>query len=182
MVCDWPGYYSLYRDTSLSAIHDKFALTPYPVGPTGRSLSYGGGHTFALTKGGINEPAALSLLLFLTGFDQQVLEARQGCVPVRRSVMKAMQDEADDADRSRLAMLDDVISEHILIPPKFARYPEVELVLWRTVQRAIVGEVDVDKALSHMREQIREIVNGLADNMHVSTNGRVGSTLPQGIS
>ena len=58
MVCDWPGYYSLYRDPSISAVSDRLGLTRYPVGPSGKSLSYGGGHTFALTKRGINDPNA----------------------------------------------------------------------------------------------------------------------------
>jgi len=170
MVCDWPGYYSLYRDPSISAVHNSFDVTPYPIGPAGRSLSYGGGHTFALTKRGIENPDALELLLFLTDFDQQLLEARNGCIPVRRSVMKRMQDEADDTNKARLAMLDGVIEEHILIPPKFARYPEVEEVLWRTVQKAIVGEMEVDAALNHMRKQIEQIV--LPNNStRISQNG-----------
>src|SRR3954468_22839924 len=59
MVCDWPGYYSLYRDPAISEIADCFAMTRYPNGPAGKSLSYGGGHTFALTKQGINNPQAL---------------------------------------------------------------------------------------------------------------------------
>lgn len=158
MVCDWPGYYSLYRDAKVSAVHDRFALTPYPVGPAGRSLSYGGGHTFALTQRGAHDPYALELLLFLTNVEQQLLEARHGCVPVRRKVMRAMQSEADDADHDRLKMLDNVIAEHILIPPKFDQYPKVEEVLWRTVQRAIVGQIGVDAALSDMRKQIEQIV------------------------
>jgi hypothetical protein len=57
-------------------------------------------------------------------------------------------------------MLDNVIGEHILIPPKFARYPEVEEVLWRTVQRVMVSQLGVDEGLRLMREQIREIVEG----------------------
>jgi multiple sugar transport system substrate-binding protein len=158
MVGDWPGYYSLYRDASVSRVHDRFALSPYPVGPAGKSLAYGGGHTFALTKRGANKPEALDLLLHLTAFEQQLLEARNGCVPVRRSVMKRMQYEADEMNRTRLAMLEQVIAEHILVPPKFARYPEVEEVLWRTVQRAILSRMSVCDALSHMRAQISQIV------------------------
>jgi multiple sugar transport system substrate-binding protein len=168
MVCDWPGYYSLYRDANISAVYNRFALTPYPVGPANRSLSYGGGHTFALSKRGAQNPDALELLLFLTAFDQQLLEARNGCVPVRRTVMTAMQAEADDANRERLAMLDNVIAEHILVPPKFAQYPEVEAVLWRTVQSAIVGRLAVDDALASVREQIEQIV--------ASTNGDMAQT------
>ena len=158
MVGDWPGYYSLYRDAKISAVHDRFGLSPYPVGPAGQSLAYGGGHTFALTKRGAKKPEALQLLLHLTAPEQQLIEARQGCIPVRRSVMEQMKGEADAANRERLEMLETVISEHILIPPKFARYPQVEEVLWRTVQRAFLNEVSVDDALSQMREQISQIV------------------------
>ena len=158
MVGDWPGYYSLYRDPCISAVHDRLGLSPYPVGPTGKSLAYGGGHTFALTRRGIRRPQALELLLHLTAPEQQLFEARQGCVPVRRSIMQQMQNEADVANGSRLAMLEKVISNHILIPPRFARYPQVEEVLWRTVQRAILGEITVDEALKHMTAQISQIV------------------------
>jgi len=158
MVGDWPGYYSLYRDPKISAVHDRLGLSPYPIGPAGKSLAYGGGHTFALTKQGATKVEALELLLYLTATEQQLGEARQGCVPVRRSVMKQMQSEADEVNRARLAMLEKVIAEHILVPPKFARYPEVEEILWRTVQRAFLGEMEIDDALRHMTTQISQIV------------------------
>lgn len=160
MVGDWPGYYSLYRNPAISKVHDRLGLSPYPVGPAGKSLSYGGGHTFALTQKGADKPEALELLLHLTAFEQQLLEARNGCVPVRRSIMQQMQKETDSANQQRLAMLEEVITEQILIPPKFACYPEVEEVLWQTVQRAIVWQLSVDEALRYMREQISLIVQG----------------------
>jgi len=74
--------------------------------------------------------------------------------------MKQMQSESDQANRTRLTMLEKVIAEHILIPPKFARYPEVEEVLWRTVQKAFLGEVEIDDALNSMTKQISQIVRG----------------------
>ena len=52
MVGDWPGYYADYCDPQASAVHDRFALARYPVGPIGKSLVYGGSHTFALTRQG----------------------------------------------------------------------------------------------------------------------------------
>lgn len=159
MVGDWPGYYGLYRDPSISMVHDRFGLSPYPVGTAGKSLAYGGGHTFALTRHGANKPQALELLLYLTSVEQQLLEARNGCVPVRRSVMKQMQSEGDPPDRARLAMLEEVISKHMLIPPKFAKYPEVEEVLWRTVQRVMMNQLAVDSGLRLMTEQVRQIVD-----------------------
>ena len=181
MVCDWPGYYSLYRDPAISAIVGRFALTPYPVGPAGKSLSYGGGHTFGLTKHGVSNPDALELLLFLTDFEQQLLEARHGCVPVRRTVMQAMQAEADEANRTRLAMLDNVIAGHILVPPKFAQYPEVEAILWQTVQSAIIGGISVSAALRSIREQIEQIVSSSNGDL-IKSNGSVGKPLSSPIS
>jgi multiple sugar transport system substrate-binding protein len=160
MVGDWPGYYGLYRDARVSQVHDRLGLSQYPLGPAGKSLAYGGGHTFALTRRGVQKPEAVELLLYLTASEQQLSEARCGCVPVRRSVMKRMKSEADDANRARLGMLEQVIAEHILVPPKFARYPEVEDVLWRTVQRAILGEIAVCDALRHITRQISQIVSG----------------------
>ena len=160
MAGDWPGYYALYRDARASAVHDRLGLSPYPSGPAGKSLAYGGGHTFALTRRGAERPEALALLLHLTAPEQQLLEARCGCVPVRRTVMRRVQSEADEENRARLSMLEEVIAGHILIPPKFARDPEVEDVLWHAVQRAIVGELEVDDALAHMTSQIKGIVGG----------------------
>lgn len=171
MVCDWPGYYSLYRDEKISTVREELGLSLYPTGPGGKSLTYGGGHTFALTKNGAGNEQALELLMFLTAFDQQLLEARNGCVPVRRSVMQKMQGEADDANKKRLAMLEKVIAEHILIPPKFARYPEVEEVLWRTVQNAIVGQIAVEDALQHMQRQVEQIVTA-SDDRFEQRNGQ----------
>jgi multiple sugar transport system substrate-binding protein len=158
MVGDWPGYYGLYIDPGISMVHNRLGLSPYPVGPAGKSLAYGGGHTFALTRIGADKPQALELLLYLTSVEQQLLEARNGCVPVRRSVMKQMQSEGDPTKRARLAMLETVIAKHMLIPPKFAKYPEVEEVLWRTVQRVMINQLAVEDGLRLMTEQIREIV------------------------
>jgi ABC-type glycerol-3-phosphate transport system substrate-binding protein len=102
----------------------------------------------------------LKLLLHITAADQQLLEAGNGCVPVRRSVMAQMQSEAEPPNLARLAMLEDVIAKHILIPPKFAKYPDVEGVLWRSVQRVMVNQLGVDEGLRLMRKQIKEIVAG----------------------
>ena len=72
--------------------------------------------------------------------------------------MQRMQSESDDANKLRLEMLDKVIDKQMLIPPKFARYPGVEEVLWRTVQGAIIGKIGIDDALADMRTQIEQIV------------------------
>jgi hypothetical protein len=78
-------------------------------------------------------------------------------------------------------MLDKVIATQILIPPKFSSYPQVEEVLWRTVQNVIVGNVGVDEALSHMRKQIEQIVrsgNGIVPEL----NGKRSVSWAYGVS
>ena len=158
MVGDWPGYYADYCAAD-SPVAGRFALARYPVGPVGQSLVYGGSHTFALTQRGAANPEAVALLRFLTAPEQQLGEARQGSVPVRTSVMQAIQAEAPAAELARWQTLAAAI-DGVVIPPKFACYPEVEEVLWRTVQAAMTGDVAIDAALAQMTEQIREIVAG----------------------
>jgi len=161
MTGDWPGYYQDYKNPQTSAVCDRFALARYPAGPAGYSRVYGGGHTFGLTSRGVNNPQAVALLKFLTAPEQQLLEARHGSVPVRHSVMAQIQSQSHPAELQRWKTLEKVIVEDIIIPPRFARYPEVEEVLWKTVQAGMVGALSVDQALHQMTVQISEIVRSI---------------------
>ena len=156
MVGDWPGYYADYCAAD-SPVAGRFALARYPVGPIGKSLVYGGSHTFALTKGGVQSAEAPALLRFLTAPEQQWVEAQQGSVPVRTSVMRRTQAQSGPVAKARWHTLEDAIGG-VVIPPKFGRYPEVEEVLWKTVQAAITGSLSIDAALHRMTEQIGDIV------------------------
>ena len=118
---------------------------------------YSGSHSFALTRRGVENPAAVQLLLFLTAPEQQLLEARQGAVPVLQSVLQTVQAEATGAAQARWATLEAAMGD-VLIPPKLARYPEVEEVLWKTVQAAMTGRISIDAALQQMTGQIHAIV------------------------
>lgn len=158
MVGDWPGYYRDYCTAAVSAVHDRFAVARYPAGPQGYTRVYSGSHTFALTARGVRNPEALALLRFLAAPEQQLLEAQNGSVPVRGSVMQRIQAEAEPVEKARWELLSTVIANDVIIPPKFARYPEVEEVLWSTVQAAMTGRLEIDAALSAMTRQIRDIV------------------------
>lgn len=159
MVGDWPGYYSAYFEPT-SQVSERFRVVPYPAGPSGKARTYGGGHTFALTQRGARNPEALELLRFLTAPEQQLGEARRGSVPVRQSVMVQVKAEATPTERERWQTLEAVIATQLIIPPKFARYPLVEDVLWTTVQAAITGKLEIDAALHEMTERIQAIVRG----------------------
>jgi multiple sugar transport system substrate-binding protein len=156
MICDWPGYYSAYRDAATSKVCGSFALARMPAGPTGVHRAYAGSHTFALTRQGISKPAALDLLRFLTSDGQQLSEARRGTVPPRPAILAAVQAEADPLEAERWKLLDQVIAHDMLIPPRLSYYPEIEEILWRTVRSAMTGEIGIALALESMEARIVE--------------------------
>lgn len=159
MVGDWPGFYALHADPNVSRVADRFAVCPYPSGPSGRALAYGGEHTFALTTHGIERDAAVQLLAFLTAPEQQLAEARRGAVPPRRSVMHRVQSEASGDAQERWTALEKVLQNQMLIPPKLAYYPHIEDVIWTTVQECITGERGIPDTLKQITQQVEMIVD-----------------------
>ena len=88
-------------------------------------------------------PEARELLRFLTAPEQQAMEARQGSVPVRRSVMQEQRQAAQGEEADRLALLGSSIEHDLIIPPKLAYYPHIEDILWRNVRAAMTGETTI---------------------------------------
>jgi multiple sugar transport system substrate-binding protein len=156
MICDWPGYYGAYCDSAVSRISDRFAVARMPAGPTGVHKAYAGAHTFALTRRGIEQPAAVELLSFLTAPERQLIEAHQGSVPPRPAVLSQVLQTAGPQQAERWKLLDQAISDDMLVPPKFSHYPEIEEILWSTVRAAMKGEIGVEEALEQMEDRIRE--------------------------
>lgn len=157
MVSDWPGYYGSYRDAS-SPVRDCFGVARMPAGPSGRVCCYAGSHTFALTHAGADCSEARELLRFLTAPEQQTMEARQGSVPVRRSVMAEQREAAMGADAHRLALLSGSIERDLIIPPKLPYYPRIEDILWRNVRAAMIGETAIPDVLVEIERRIEECV------------------------
>jgi multiple sugar transport system substrate-binding protein len=158
MVGDWPAYYKAHLDPAQSRVYDRFSVAEYPSGPSGVSRTYGGSHTFALTHRGAGNPDAVELLRFLTAKESQSAEAARGSVPVRRSVMQQVLDSASEDELNRWHILESVIETSVLIPPKIDCYPAIEDVLWRTVQKAMTGELNQEAALTAIVSQIANIV------------------------
>lgn len=157
MVADWPGYYASYTDQR-SPVRTRFALARLPAGPAGRVCCNAGSHTFALTRNGAVKDASHSLLDFLTAPEQQLLEARQGSVPVRQSVMEMQRHIATGPAAERLALLDHSIQSDLIIPPKLADFPGIEAILWRTVRDALTGRIQMADALVQIERQVAERV------------------------
>jgi multiple sugar transport system substrate-binding protein len=156
MVCDWPGYYGAYRHGADSKIRDTFKVARMPAGPSGMHRAYSGSHTFALTRRGASRASAVELLRFLTSPEQQLLEARQGAVPTRPGVLAQVRAEAEPPEAERWRLLDLVVANDMLIPPRLSYYPEIEEILWRTVRSAMTSEIGIGAALETMERRIAE--------------------------
>lgn len=161
MVTDWPGYYGSYRDAD-SAVRNRFRVARMPAGPLGRVCCYAGSHTFALTRAGAAKDEARLLLSFLTDRERQTIEARQGSVPVRRTVMEEQQRATAGENAERLQLLSRSIETDLIIPPKLSYYPDIEDILWRTVRAAMMGEVEIGSALAAIETRIAERVAHVA--------------------
>lgn len=77
--------------------------------------------------------------------------------PVRYSVMEQRQASAQPRQRARWKALQEVIEHHVLIPPTLACYPEMEEVIWKTVQAAVVGTMAVSESLESITQQMQQI-------------------------
>lgn len=163
MIGDWPGFYGLYQNRETCAVFDQFDVAVYPAGPAGIRKSYAGGHSFAVPKTARDPEGGLALAEYLTGPEVQWQEASLGGhTPVRNSVFRQLKESRPEGhsqrDARRLAALEETINQHAIIPPRFARYPQVEDILWQGVQGAMTGVHQPRAALALMEQQVGEIL------------------------
>jgi multiple sugar transport system substrate-binding protein len=159
MVSDWPGSYHLYRDPATCRVADRVGLALLPKGPAGIRAAYSGCHSFAVTRAAQNPQGAMALVGHLTSFESQLGEARQGAIPCRASALGAVRTEVAPepavADRWRLLA---ETEQTMIIPPRFAAYPQCEDALWRNLQRAMTGELSPADALRLAAAEVQGVV------------------------
>jgi multiple sugar transport system substrate-binding protein len=162
MVADWPGGFHRYLNPLESRVRDRFDLALYPAGPSGQRWVYAGGHAFAVPTSVGNEEGAKALLKFLTSADAQWHEARHGALPVLKSVQGRLRAETDPAtlEGRRLALLEQTVNAHMLLPPRFSKYPAIEEALWTSLQKGITGEWTIDEALARAAYEMEKILAG----------------------
>lgn len=164
MIGDWPGFYGLYQKRETCQVFDQFDVAVYPAGPGGIRKSYSGGHTFAIPKAARDPEGGLALAKYLTSADVQWHEASvSGHTPVRQSIfekMRAAQSKSGaERDARRMTALEETINHYAMIPPKFAKYPLIEDILWFGVQEAITGRQTPREALLLMENKVREVLS-----------------------
>ena len=164
MIGDWPGFYGLYQRRETCQVFDQFDVAVYPAGPAGIRKSYAGGHSFAIPKSARDPEGGAALAKYLTSADVQWSEASVGGhTPVRHSVFEKMKSALSaqgtgERDAKRMRVLEETITHYAMIPPKFAKYPLIEDILWAGVQGAITGKQTPREALLLMEEKVREVL------------------------
>jgi multiple sugar transport system substrate-binding protein len=160
MVCDWPGSDYLYHDPATCRVAGRVGLALLPAGFTGRRAAYAGVHSFAIPKTAANREGAGRLLRYLTSAEAQLLEARRGALPVRQSAFARIREEVskDERQAHRLGLLARTAEEALIIPPKFAAYPDCEDAIWHALQKAMNGAVTPIDAVKEAAAVIRVVV------------------------
>jgi multiple sugar transport system substrate-binding protein len=164
MVGEWPGFYGLYQKRETCQMFDQFDVAVYPAGPAGLRRSYAGGHSFAIPKAARDPEGGLALAKYLTSPEVQWDEASvAGHTPVRQSVFEKMKSALSAQgpaarDAKRMTALEETITHYAMIPPKFAKYPFIEDILWAGVQEAITGKQSPKESLRLMERKVQELL------------------------
>ncbi len=159
MVGDFPGFYGLYQKRETCAVFDQFDVAVYPAGPAGIRKSYAGGHSFAVPKAANDPEGALALAKYLTSPQVQWQQASEGGhTPVRQSIFEKIRKTQSGRDAKRMAVLEETVTQYAMVPPKFARYPLIEDILWSGVQEAMTGTDTPRQALLLMEKKVQEVL------------------------
>jgi multiple sugar transport system substrate-binding protein len=159
MVSDWPGSDYLYAAAEHSTVADRTGLARLPGGFGDRRAAYAGCHSFAIPASARNREGAARLLRFFTSPESQVDEARRGALPVRRSAFAAMRAEALPGSRQahRLDLLEKT-SQDLIVPPRFAAYPDCEDAIWHGLQKAMTGALSPRAAVQEAADACLQVV------------------------
>jgi multiple sugar transport system substrate-binding protein len=159
MVSDWPGSFHLYREPSTCSVAEHVGLALLPEGPGGMRAAYAGCHSFAIPQRARNPEGAIALVRHLTSLAAQLSEARHGAIPCRASALAAVRSGlvSDPAAAERWRLLAET-EKTMIVPPRFAAYPHCEDALWRSVQRAMIGDLSPADAVRRAAAEIQNIV------------------------
>jgi multiple sugar transport system substrate-binding protein len=150
MQLDWPGYYGYYGDPkSCPKIVGKFGIaTGFTgfAGPNSRRIGWAGAHAFSIPKAAKQKAAAAQLIKFLTSEKIAYDEAKLGSLPVRNDVWARIIADADKStnplDKQRLQIASKQISDDFKTPPLTANWIPISDVVYPTIQKIIIGDVD----------------------------------------
>lgn len=158
---DWPGFAGMYSDPSASTVSENLGFAVAPVGSSGKRGAWSGSHSFSVTEACDNKDAAVSLAVFLTNDDSELMEAQAGNLPTRTATFDQAAAYFVENDKPALAEMFSVFQASLAearTPPLVPEWIEVSNVLWPQLQAAIVGEKTAQEALDQAADEARIIL------------------------
>ncbi len=147
---DWPGWAGFFSDPASSKVANELGFAVSPVGTSGHRGGWSGSHSFSVTQQCDNKPAAVSLAVFMTNDESEMMEAQAGNLPTRTKTFDAVIQYFKDNNKTALAEMFPIWQQSLSearTPPLIAQWIEVSNVIWPAVQAAIVGEKTPQEAL-----------------------------------
>lgn len=158
---DWPGFAGYYSDPASSKIAAELGFATAPAGSSGKRGGWSGSHSFSVTEACDNKPAAVSLAVFLTNDESEMLEAQAGNLPTRSKTFDEVKKWFGENGKPQMAEMFDAWQGSLAearTPPLIAQWIEVSNVIWPAVQAAIVGEKTPQAALDEAAAQATTIM------------------------
>lgn len=158
---DWPGFAAFFNDPNKSKIAGDVGVAVAPVGDAGKRGAWSGSHSFSVTQACTQKKAAVSLVVFLTNHDSEMLEAEAGNLPTRTAVYPEVEKWFRDNDKPFMATMFETFSKALdeaRTPPLIPQWIEVSNVVWPELQAAIVGQKTPKAALDDAAGKAREIM------------------------
>jgi multiple sugar transport system substrate-binding protein len=159
---DWGGWSAFFNDEANSAVAGNVGVLRAPAGSAGIRTGWSGSHSFSITESCDNKEAAASFVTFLTDFDRQMIEARNGMLPTRTAVWDAVlgefQEQGNDYMVEVFSTFRTSMAEDAFTPPLVPEWIEVSNVLWPELQAAIVGDKTPQQALDDAAAEADEIM------------------------
>ena len=151
MYTEWYGWYSYFQDPEASKVVGKFDIVRQPMGDGEIHSGWSGQHAFSITKASQNVDAAVSLIKFLTNYDQQYTEGNIGYLVTRKSVWETLIEEAkasgDQLAVKRLELAQLQASEDFKTPPLVTEWLPTSDILYPILQAIILGDKDPQAGL-----------------------------------
>jgi multiple sugar transport system substrate-binding protein len=158
---DWPGFAGFYTDPTKSKIADDVGFAEAPVGTSGHHGGWSGSHSFSVTAACDNKPAAVSLAVFLTNDDSELMEAQAGNMPTRTAVFDKVVQWFKDNNKPKLAEMYPIWQKSLdeaRTPPLIPQWIDVSNVIWPQLQAAELGQLSPKEALDKAAADATQIM------------------------
>ncbi len=159
---DWGGWASFFNDPKSSKIAGEVGIARSPKGDSGKRTGWAGSHSFSITNSCPTPKAAADLLMYLTSFDSQMLEARKGLMPTRKdaqaAALKEFQAKGDKYMTEVFKTFAAGVAEDGYTPPLIPEWIEASNLIWPELQKAIIGDKTSKEALDDAAKKVKALM------------------------